>query len=52
MFKINRNLNLIDLGDQQGELSGPANLTEHSRKKNESSSFPARTQPMKSCGFL
>ena len=37
---IYRNLNLIDLGDQQGALSGPANLAEHRRKN--ASSFPSK----------
>lgn len=43
---INRNFIYIELGDQKAELSCPMMTAEHNRKK-DSSSFLARTQPMK-----
>ena len=39
------------LGDKKRALSCPAKIAEPSRKKKDSSSFLARTQPMKSHGW-
>ena len=49
---INRSLKYIELGDQKWELSYPVRIIEHNTKKKDSSSFLARTQPMKSHGFF
>ena len=40
----------MESGDQKGELSRPVTIAEPNRKKKESASFLARTQPVKKHG--
>ena len=45
-------LTKVQWGNQKGELSCPLRLTELNRKKKDLFSFLARTQPLKSHGFV
>ena len=49
---INRSLGSVELGDQKKMLSYPVTIAKPNKKKKDTSSFLAKTHPMKSYGLF